>query len=97
MPKVYTERSRSEIATKNKNGFTPTPKNFGVGARYKCLPVQILNGKICSGTACLPAEALTKEGGDEIFWNTHKKFTYRGNERLFCVLPCNNISKSAKI
>ena len=42
MPKVYTERSRSEIATKTKNG-----------PYYKC-------------THC----------GDEIFWNTHKKFTY---------------------
>ena len=52
-----------EIAIKNNNGFTPTPKNFGVGARYKCLPVQILTGKICSGTACLPAEALAKAGG----------------------------------
>ena len=69
MPKVYTERlvvsriepSRSEIATETNNG-----------PYYKCLPVQILNGKICSGTACLPAEALAKEGGDEIFWNTHK-------------------------
>ena len=34
------------------------------GASYKCLPVQILDYKICSGTHC----------GDEIFWNTHKKF-----------------------
>ena len=25
-----------EVATKNTSGFTPTPKNFGVGARYKC-------------------------------------------------------------
>ena len=49
MPKVYTERlvvskvepSRSEIVTKTKNG-----------PYYKCLPVQILNGKICSGTHC---------------------------------------------
>ena len=64
-----------EIATKTNNGFTPTPKDFGVGARYKCLPVQILNGKICSGTACLPAKALAKEGEDEIFWNTHKKLS----------------------
>ena len=36
------------------------------GACYKCLPVQILDYKICSGTHC----------GDEILWNTHKKFTY---------------------
>ena len=36
------------------------------GAGYKCLPVQILDYKICSGAHC----------GDEIFWNTHKKFTY---------------------
>ena len=62
MPKVYTERSRSEIANKTKNG-----------PYYKCLPVKILNDKICSGTACLPAEASAKEGGDEIFWNTDRK------------------------
>jgi len=27
-------------------------------------------------THCLPAIALAKESRDEIFWNTHKKFTY---------------------
>ena len=53
-----------EIAKTKK--YSPPHQNFfGVGARYKCLPVQILNGKICLGTACLPAEALAKEGGDE--------------------------------
>ena len=31
------------------------------------------NGPYYKCTACLPAEALTKEGGDEIFWNTHKE------------------------
>ena len=31
------------------------------------------NGPYYKCTACLPAEALAKEGGDEIFWNTRKK------------------------
>ena len=34
------------------------------------------NGPYYKCAACLPAEALAKEGGDKIFWNTHKKFTY---------------------
>ena len=42
MPKIYTERCRSEIATKTKKEI-----------HYRC-----------------------KKCGDEIYWNTHKKFTY---------------------
>ena len=55
-----------EIAKKTKND-TYSVRDFAIsnGASYKCLPVQILNGKICLGTACLPAEALAKEGEDE--------------------------------
>ena len=36
MPKVYTERRRSEIANKNKKDSPPHQNFFGVGARYKC-------------------------------------------------------------
>ena len=56
-----------EIATKTKQETYPIRELVASnGAGYKCLPVQILDYKICSGAHC----------GDEIFWNTHKKFTY---------------------
>ena len=34
------------------------------------------NGPYYKCTACLPAEALAKEGGDEIFWNTGRNLVY---------------------
>lgn len=66
-----------EIANKTKEEIHPIREFVASnGASYKCLPVQILQFKICSGTHCLSAIALATEGGDEVFWNTHKKFTY---------------------
>ena len=65
-----------EIANKTKEVHPVRESATSNGASYKCLPVQILDYKICLGTQCLPAVALAKEDGDEIFWNTHKKFTY---------------------
>jgi len=60
---VYPVGSRSDSFGETYPIREPTTSN---GASYKCLPVQILDYKICLGTHC----------GDEIFWNTHKKFTY---------------------
>ena len=56
-----------EIVNKTKKETYPIRELIASnGAGYKCLPVQVLQFKICSGTHC----------GDEIFWNTHKKFIY---------------------
>ena len=50
-----------EIATKTKQETYPIRELVASnGASYKCLPVQILDYKICSGTHC----------GDEIYPHT---------------------------
>ena len=70
---VYPVGSRSDSFGETYPIREPVASN---GASYKCLPVQILDYKFGLGTHCLPAVALAKEGGDEIFWNTYKSMTY---------------------
>ncbi len=56
-----------EIATTTKQEIYPVRELAASnGASYKCLPAQILNYKICSGTHCLPTIALAEEGEDYI-------------------------------
>ena len=85
MPEVYTGRfimskvelSRSEIANKTKEETERRASMDNYATRFcriectHCVPAIAL---LCPFVA--PGEDGVKKDGDEIFWNTHKKFTY---------------------